>query len=108
MLLRKLRLPDAGTETFTESFADLSYWRLASGIEVDFIVNDMQVAIEAKSARRITSDHLKGLRHLKNDHSRISRRMVVCLESKKRRTDDGIEILPASVFTKNLWQGEIF
>jgi predicted AAA+ superfamily ATPase len=27
----------------------LSYWRLASGIEVDFVLGDMAVAIEAKS-----------------------------------------------------------
>ena len=29
---------------YSEAFATLSYWRLASGIEVDFIVNDMQLA----------------------------------------------------------------
>jgi hypothetical protein len=33
-----------------------AYWRLASGIEVDFIVNDMQVAIESKAAAHITAD----------------------------------------------------
>ena len=36
---------------YSETFATLSYWRLASGIEVDFIVNDMQLAIEAKASR---------------------------------------------------------
>jgi predicted AAA+ superfamily ATPase len=93
---------------YMESYSDLSYWRLASGIEVDFIVDDMKVAIEAKSARKITSDHLRGLRHLKKDHPGVTRRIVVSLESKERRTEDGIEILPAIVFTKMLWQGEIF
>ena len=40
---------------YHESFAELSYWRLASGIEVDFIVGQMNVAIEAKATARITS-----------------------------------------------------
>jgi predicted AAA+ superfamily ATPase len=93
---------------YSESFAELSYWRLASGVEVDFVINDMRVAIEAKSTRRITSDHLKGLRHLKTDHPRVKRRIVVCLESKPRRTKDGIEIFPAGVFAKKLWRREIF
>ena len=86
---------------YHESFADLSYWRLASGIEVDFIVGQMKVAIEAKSSARITSDHLKGLRHLRADHPK-ARRVVVCLEPKRRVTEDGIEILPAALFTARL------
>ena len=30
---------------------DLSYWRLAGGTEVDFVLGDMHMAIEAKSSR---------------------------------------------------------
>lgn len=93
---------------YTEAFAELSYWRLASGIEVDFIVNDMHVAIEAKATRKITSDHLKGLRHFKTDHPGAKRRIIVCLERKSRLLEDGIEILPASIFSKRLWGGDIF
>ncbi len=85
----------------------LSYWRLASGIEVDFIVNNMQLAIEAKASAKVTSDHLKGLRHLVQDH-RVERRIVVSLESRARRTDDGIEILPFTTFVRLLSRGELF
>jgi predicted AAA+ superfamily ATPase len=88
-------------DAYHESSTELSYWRLASGIEVDFIVGRMDVAIEAKASGRITTDHLKGLRHLRADHPR-ARRVVVCLEPKRRVTEDGIEILPASVFTAEL------
>ena len=86
---------------YHESFADLSYWRLASGIEVDFVVGQMDVAIEAKASGRITADHLKGLRHLRAYHPQ-ARRIVVCLEPRRRVTEDGIEIVPASVFTAEL------
>ncbi|WP_425267085.1 DUF4143 domain-containing protein [Desulfofustis glycolicus] len=33
--------------SYRECFADLSYWRLAGGTEMDFIINDMVIAIEA-------------------------------------------------------------
>jgi predicted AAA+ superfamily ATPase len=95
-------------DAYSEADAKLSYWRLASGIEVDFVVNDMELAVEAKASARITSDHLKGLRHLARDHSRVRRRVVVCLEPRARRTDDGIEILPAASFVRRLWRGELF
>jgi predicted AAA+ superfamily ATPase len=86
---------------------DLSHWRLSTGVEVDFIAGDMQVAIEAKSARRIDDDDLKGLRELARDHTRIQRRLIVCLEDRARRTDDGIEILPWRRFADLLWGGEL-
>ncbi len=88
-------------KAYHETRADLSYWRLASGIEVDFIVGNMTVAIEAKASTKITADHLKGLRHLREDHPRV-RRVVVCLESKRRTTEDGIEILPVPAFIEEL------
>jgi predicted AAA+ superfamily ATPase len=85
----------------------LAYWRLASGIEVDFVANDMETAIEAKASQKITSDHLWGLRNLVRDHGRVRRRIVVSLEKRPRRTDDGIEILPARAFAERLSEGEI-
>jgi predicted AAA+ superfamily ATPase len=93
---------------YADADAIISYWRLPSGIEVDFIINDMQLAIEAKSSARITNDHLKGLRNVAQDHGEVKRRLVVCLEQKARRTDDGIEILPVSTFVKSLSRGELF
>ena len=86
---------------------ELSYWRLASGIEVDFIVDDVRVAIEAKATPRAHADHLKGLRELVRDHPRAGRRVVVSLDERARRTEDGIDILPARVFARRLWVGEL-
>ena len=93
---------------YSESYVGLSYWRLASGIEVDFVVGPMEVAIEAKSTGKITSGHLKGLRRLEQDQPDLKRRIIVCLEEKRRETLDGIEILPAHIFAKMLWEREIF
>ena len=93
---------------YVEAFAHLSYWRLASGIEVDFIVNDMQAAIEAKATAKVTADHVKGLRALAQDHPRIKQRLIVCLEPKSRHTEDGILILPAKEFCELLKSSELF
>jgi len=92
---------------YNEVFAEFFYWHLAGGTEVDFIINDMEVAIEAKATKKITQKHLKGFRSLKVDHPNIKRRLIVCCEDKPRRTDDGIEIIPADMFTEILWQGGV-
>jgi predicted AAA+ superfamily ATPase len=92
---------------YREYHGGMSYWRLASGIEVDFVLGDMAVAVEAKSSTKITRNHLKALRNLAVEYPEIGRRIVVCREPKPRKTDDGIDILPADLFVKKLWNGEI-
>lgn len=93
---------------YSESCAELSYWRLASGIEVDFVINAMEIAIEVKATSKVSANHLNGLRALQEDHPEVKRRLVVCNEAKRRRTEEGIEILPAALFARMLWAGEIF
>ena len=68
----------------------------------------MEIAIEVKAVSRISEHHLKGLRSIINDHPLIKRRIMVCIEDKTRKTNDSIEIIPATVFVKNLWQGDFF
>jgi predicted AAA+ superfamily ATPase len=94
--------------SYSQAFAKLSYWRLASGIEVDFIVNDMELAIEAKATAKVSADHLRGLRALKEDQPRVKQRIIVCLERTSRRTEDGILILPAAEFCDSLARGDLF
>ena len=85
---------------------ELAYWRLPSGIEVDFVIGDMRLAIEAKASARISSHHLKGHRILAEEHPGV-RRIMVCLEPRPRRTDDGIDVIPAADFALRLWQGDL-
>ncbi|MCY4257020.1 MAG: AAA family ATPase [bacterium] len=85
----------------------LTYWRLPSGIEVDFIIGHMRVALEAKATANVTPKHLKGLRALAQEHPTI-RKMVVCLEPRPRRTEDGIDILPATNFAHRLWHNDLW
>ena len=39
------------------------------------------------------------------DHPEVARRVLVCLEPRPRRTEDGIDVLPAEDFAAQLWRG---
>jgi predicted AAA+ superfamily ATPase len=93
---------------YNEAVAEFYYWRLAGGTEVDFIINNMEIALEAKAAKKITTQHLKGLRSLTKDHPELKRAAVICCEDKYRITDDHIEIIPAEKFTRMLWNSDFF
>ncbi len=94
--------------SYHKKFWDLSYWRLASGAaEVDFIINDMECAIEAKGTDKIKRDELHGLRELVKDQECVKKRILVSLVDTSRLTDDGIEILSYQDFIEKLWNGKI-
>lgn len=93
---------------YSEAFATFSYWRLTTGVEVDFVVNDMALAIEVKASPNIASQHLKNLRELKKDHPELKQSVLVALEKRPRKTEDGILILPVAEFTQRLWEGQLF
>jgi len=97
----------AAYRSYREFAIELSYWRLASGAEVDFIVADAKVAIEAKATARVHGDHLRGLRELKRDQPDTAVRIVVSLDPSTRRTEDGIDILPAKTFAQRLWANQL-
>ena len=92
---------------YRERDEQLTYWRLPSGIEVDFVVGDMRLAIEAKATARVTSNHLKGLRTLFEEHPHAGRKVVVSLEPRPRRTSDGIDVIGATDFAQRLWNDEL-
>jgi len=94
--------------SYRDRFADFSFWRLSTGAEVDFIVNDLECAIECKSSSEVQTHHLKGLRQLKLEHPSVKMQIVVSRESKSRKTSDGIEILSVADFVVALWSGHLF
>jgi hypothetical protein len=67
-----------------------------------------QCAIEAKSSRNITSDHLKGIRAFTKEYPEVQQKICVCCESVPRVTEDGIQILPWQDFVTRLWAQKYF
>ena len=118
------RKPGIGTPEFGKSFEnyilmelkayqayknpelDIRYWRTSTGFEVDFILDDMNVAIEVKGSYRIHSSHTKGLRALMEEHM-VKRSVIVSLEKQPRKLDSSIEVFPWQIFLEELWSGEL-
>jgi predicted AAA+ superfamily ATPase len=86
---------------------DLSYWCLSSQIEVDFIINHMEVAIEVKGTAKVKVDHLKGLQEIIKDYPEIKKRILVSCDSKSRILENGIQLLFYKDFLQKLINGEI-
>ena len=86
---------------------DIRFWRTSTGFEVDFILGDMNVAIEVKGSHRVHGTHTKGLRALLEEHT-VKRAVIVSLEKQSRKLDSSIEVLPWQVFLEMLWSGELW
>lgn len=85
----------------------LSYWRTRqSSFEVDFTIGD-QVAIETKTTKLVNEKKdLRGLRALKEEGI-FKKYILVSRDEISRTTDDGILLLPWTVFLDELWDGKI-
>lgn len=94
--------------SYNKKFWDITYWRLTSGIEVDFIINDMECVIEAKASSNIHESHLKNLREIIKDHPSIKKRIVVSLIQTDRLTSDRIHIIGVKSFIEKLWTGKLW
>jgi len=86
---------------------EIAYWRLSSGIEVDFVLGDAACAIEVKATRNVHERDLRHLREFQREHPEARNLMVVCLEEKLRITEDGIRIFPWNQFIDSLWKGDV-
>ncbi len=84
----------------------LHYWRTSSGLEVDFILGDMECAIEIKTSKRIDSSAAKALKSLRSSHT-VKRSIIVSFESEPKKLNDGIECLPWKLFLEMLWADQI-
>jgi predicted AAA+ superfamily ATPase len=92
--------------SYSGSFYPLCYWRTASGFEVDFILGDHEIALEVKATESANQTHLRGLRRFKEEY-KVRKSILVTLDSRARKTDDQIDILPWKIFLEELWGGRI-
>jgi len=93
--------------SYSQLHYTIRYWRLANGIEVDFVLGDLEVALEVKATERVRPHHTAGLEAIQAEHPDVGTRILVCLEGLPRRLDNGILVLPALEFLARLWAGNI-
>ncbi len=83
---------------------ELCYWRTASGdYEVDCLIGK-KIAIEIKSVKLITNNHLHGLRALKEENI-FSQLIVISQDKEKRTLADNITVYPWEIFLEEMWAG---
>jgi predicted AAA+ superfamily ATPase len=89
---------------YTERYLPLSYWRTSTGLEVDLIVGDLDLAIECKAVPAVDERHTKSLRALMEDQ-RVRQAIIVSLDQVLRQLTSGITIYPWQMFCQKLWAG---
>jgi uncharacterized protein len=85
---------------------DIRYWRTSTGFEVDFILGNMQVAVETKGSSKVHSAHMRGLKALLEEHQ-VQKAIIVALEKQPRMLENKVEVLPWQYFLEMLWTGEV-
>lgn len=85
---------------------DITYWRTKTGLEVDFILGDAEVAIEIKISEQVHQQDLKGLISFCEEHPKT--KPIVVSQDKRERVlevnhDISIHIMPWRLFLERLW-----
>jgi len=83
----------------------LHYWRTSTGREVDFILGDMEVAIEVKTSKRVHESDVKALKILQEEY-KVKRSLIVSFETEPKILAGNIECLPWKMFLEKLWNQE--
>jgi predicted AAA+ superfamily ATPase len=83
----------------------ITFWRTASGSEVDLILGDGGVALEIKSSQD-AGERTKGL-HLFHEEHKCRKSFIVSRDPLPRKLSPNISVLPWQLFCEMLWAGEI-
>jgi uncharacterized protein len=83
----------------------INFWRTKSGLEVDFILGQGEVAIEIKGSGHVDKRDIYGLSAF-TEASSSRKSILVCNESEKR-LHGKINIFPWEIFLRELWSGKI-
>ncbi len=93
-------------QAYRQPELEIAFWRTSTNQEVDFVLNNKQVAIEIKAGRRVHETDAAALHALRED-GLVGRSIMVCLESEPRRMGQKIEVLPWKHFLEQLWAGKV-
>lgn len=83
----------------------IRFWRTKTGIEVDFVLGDGEIAIEIKGSRRLDKTDLTGLGAFHETHA--PKRCILVCNEKEKRLCGTIEVFPWEQFLSELWSGTI-
>lgn len=84
---------------------EINFWRTKTGLEVDFILANGQVAVEVKGTNRVNSRNLRPL-YAFNEEFAPRQSFIVCNE-RRRWLSRGVIIIPWREFLEDLWSGKV-
>jgi uncharacterized protein len=90
---------------YSQKEYSLCYWRTTSGIEVDFILGDHEVAIEVKATQMAQERHLKGLKNFAEEYT--VKKLILVSNDPFQRKIGNVDILPWNIFLDKLWADQI-
>lgn len=117
------RAPRLGTPEFGKSFEhyilmelmayqayrqpemEIAFWRTSTNQEVDFLINDKQLALEIKGGKVHEGD-IRNMKALLEDGS-VGKAIIISLEKQKRKISSDIIIYPWQDFLEELWQDKL-
>ena len=85
---------------------DIRYWRTSTGMEVDFVLGNMEVALEIKGSRRAHEGDIRGLNALLAEH-KVRRPLLISLEREPRKLGAQVRAVPWQEFLRELWSGKL-
>ena len=89
---------------------DIHYWRTKTGLEVDFILGNAEIAIEIKISTQVHAEDLRGLKAFCEEHPH-TKAIVVSQDAAPRKLILKnrliITILPWRYFLEQLWATEV-
>ncbi|MBW1717686.1 MAG: ATP-binding protein [Deltaproteobacteria bacterium] len=83
----------------------ITFWRTASGAEVDLILGESEFAIEIKSSEK-AGERTKGL-HLFQEENTCKKAYIISRDPLPRKLASNVTILPWQIFCEMLWENEI-
>ena len=89
---------------------EISYWRTKTGIEVDFILGQAEVALEVKISTTVRSEDLKGIHAFCQEHPH-AKGIIISQDPRARKMSHtptlNLILLPWRDFLEKLWANEI-
>jgi len=91
--------------SYSEKEFNINFWRTKTGLEVDFILADGEIAIEIKGADRIDIRDFRPLMAFSEEY--LPKKIIIVCNEKEKRIHGNIMVLPWSNFLRQLWDGKI-
>lgn len=95
----------AAHRSYTDLHYPINFWRTKTGLEVDFILGEGEVAIEVKGSDQVGNRDLRPLKAFCEENQ--ARRAIVVCNEPAERVAGTITIMPWRLFLNRLWRGGI-